>query len=84
MNDINGLISRMLFFELYKFMVKNVTFVGFRGGDIPNRLLLVRPGCYHARKIPVSSAEGRREETPGGLEIPHSLPNKNLNIYKMS
>jgi len=28
----NRMISRMLFFELYKIMVNNVTFVGFRGG----------------------------------------------------
>jgi len=27
----------MLFSELYKIMVKRVTFVGFRGGDRPNR-----------------------------------------------
>jgi len=28
----NGLKSRMLFSELYKIMVKKVTFLGFRGG----------------------------------------------------
>ena len=33
----NGAISRMLFSELYKIMVKKVTFVGIRGGDRPNR-----------------------------------------------
>jgi len=32
----NGLISRMLFYELYKIMVNEVTFVGFRGIDCPN------------------------------------------------
>ena len=32
----NGLISRRLFCELFKIMVKNVTFVGFKGGDRPN------------------------------------------------
>jgi len=31
----NGLISRMLFSKLYKIMVKNVTFLGFRGGRSP-------------------------------------------------
>ena len=31
----NGLISRMLFSELYKIMVKKVTFVGFRGAIAP-------------------------------------------------
>jgi len=31
----NGLISRMLFSELFKLMVKKVTFVFFRGGDCP-------------------------------------------------
>jgi len=30
-------MSRMLFFEMYKTMVNKVTFVGFRGGDRPNR-----------------------------------------------
>jgi len=39
----NGLISRMLFSELYKIMVKKVAFVGFRGGDRPNRLHLDAP-----------------------------------------
>ena len=34
---LNGLISWMLFSELYKIFVKKVTFVGFRGGDRPNR-----------------------------------------------
>jgi len=29
----------MLFSELYKIKVNKVTFVGFRGGDRPNRLL---------------------------------------------
>jgi len=33
----NGLIYRMLFSELYKIMVKKVTFAGFREGDRPNR-----------------------------------------------
>ena len=34
----NGLISRMLFSELFKLMVNKVTFIGFRGGgDRPNR-----------------------------------------------
>jgi len=34
----NGLISRMLFSELYKIMVNKVTFVGFSGGgNRPNR-----------------------------------------------
>jgi len=33
----------MLFSELYKIMVKKVTFVGFRGGDRPNRLSLDPP-----------------------------------------
>jgi len=32
-----GLISRMVLSELYNIMVKNVTFVGFKGGDRPNR-----------------------------------------------
>jgi len=32
-----ALISRMLFYELYKIMVKKVAFVGFRWGDRPNR-----------------------------------------------
>ena len=31
----NGLISRMLFSELYKIMVNKITFVAFRGGDHP-------------------------------------------------
>jgi len=31
----NGLISRMLFSELYKIMVKKVTLVGFRGAIVP-------------------------------------------------
>jgi len=31
----NGLKSGMLFSELYKIMVKKVTFLGFRGGDRP-------------------------------------------------
>jgi len=39
----NGLISRMLFSELFKIMVKKVTFVGFRGGDRPNRTSLDPP-----------------------------------------
>jgi len=30
-----GFISRMLFSELYKIMVKQVTFVGFRGTIVP-------------------------------------------------
>jgi len=29
----------MMFFDLYKIMVNKVTFVGFRGGDRPNRPL---------------------------------------------
>jgi len=33
----NDLISRMLFFKLYKMMVNKVTCGGFRGGDNPNR-----------------------------------------------
>ena len=33
----------MLFSELYKIMVKRVTFVGFRGGDRPNRRSWIRP-----------------------------------------
>ena len=32
----NGLISRMLFSELYKIILKKVTFVGFMGCDRPN------------------------------------------------
>jgi len=32
-----GLILRMVLSELYKIMVKNVTFVSFRGSDRPNR-----------------------------------------------
>jgi len=39
----NGLISRMLFSELYKIMVKKVAFVGFRGGDRPNRPPWIHP-----------------------------------------
>jgi len=31
-----GLISRMLFSELYKILVKKVTFVGFRGAIAPH------------------------------------------------
>jgi len=34
----------MMFFGLYKIMVNKVTFVGFRGGDRPNR----PPGSAHA------------------------------------
>jgi len=37
-------MSRMLFSELFKIMVKKVTFVGFRGGDRPNRPPWIRPG----------------------------------------
>ena len=33
----NCLISRIRFSELFKIMVKKVAFVGFRGGDRPNR-----------------------------------------------
>jgi len=39
----NGLISRMLFSKLYKIMVTTVSFVGFRGGDRPNRPHWIRP-----------------------------------------
>ena len=34
MKGKNGLIARMLFFELYKVMVNKVTFIRFRGGAI--------------------------------------------------
>ena len=43
----NGLISRLLFSELYKIMVKRVTFVGFRGGDPPNRPPPLDPPLIH-------------------------------------
>jgi len=39
-----GLISRMIFSELCKIMVKKVTFVGFRGGAT-NRPPWIRP-CF--------------------------------------
>jgi len=35
----NDLMSRMLFSELYKIIVNESTFVGFRQGDCPNRFL---------------------------------------------
>jgi len=34
----NGFISRMLFSELYKIMVNEVTSVGFKGGNRPPRI----------------------------------------------
>jgi len=41
----------MLVFKLYKIMVNKVTFVGFRGGDRPNRPPWIHP-CYEvARKM---------------------------------
>jgi len=36
--------------ELYKIMVKNVTFVSCRWGDRPNRPLGSAPGCMHNLK----------------------------------
>jgi len=35
----------MVFSELYKMLVIKATFLGFRGGDGPNRPSLVRPWC---------------------------------------
>jgi len=39
----------MLFSELYKIMVKKVTFVGFRVGDRPNRPPWIRPWLQQPR-----------------------------------
>jgi len=46
----------MLFSELYKIFVKKVTFVGFRGGDRPNR---PPPGfiCKKAKAFPIGLAK---------------------------
>ena len=41
----NGLISRMLFSELHKIIVKKVTFVGFRGAIAPIASPWIRPCC---------------------------------------
>jgi len=42
----NMALSRMLFSELYKIVVNKVTFVGFKGGDRPNRPLRIRPCVF--------------------------------------
>jgi len=39
----NGLISRVLFSELYTILVNKVTFVGFRGANAPIASLWIRP-----------------------------------------
>ena len=39
-----------LFSELHKIIVNKITFVGYRGGDCPNRLPLIRP-CVQAIKF---------------------------------
>jgi len=43
----NGLVSQMLFSELYKIMVNKVTFVRFKGGDCPNGFPQIQP-CLEA------------------------------------
>jgi len=43
MDGKKAFILRMLFSELYKIMVNEVTFVGFSGGNRPNRLALGPP-----------------------------------------
>jgi len=40
--NLFGIGFDMLFSELYKIMVKKVTFVSFRGVDRPNRHLLIQ------------------------------------------
>jgi len=41
----------MLFSQLYKIMVNEVTFVGFRGGDRPNRPPWIRPCVVTHEKV---------------------------------
>jgi len=47
----NVLISRMLFSEFYKFVVRKHILASFRGGDRPNRPLWIRPWFEQGQKM---------------------------------
>jgi len=70
------MISRMLFFELYKIMVNKVTFVGFRGGAIaaPAKYLLVMVLRFVAilySKLGNKNSDAGHIKCSRGLQFPH-------------